>query len=902
MNLAWINRLRDWGRRRELRARLDEELTFHFDELVTEYRRQGCDAAEAARRARRKLGNVTQVRESHREQAGLPWLEEAWRDVRLAGRNLARRPGYAGAVVGLLAVGLAAALCVYVLTDAMLRRALPVPRPEELRLVTEVDGRPDLFSRGTVDRLRAALPAGRIVAFGGDTAVTVQRGQAPAHSARGQLVLGDALAGLGVRTVAGRQLAMGDDRIGDGASVAVVAHAWAMKEFGTAEAAVGREIRVNRQPLQIVGVLEPAFGGFDAVDQVDLYFPAALQATLAMTGNSRIFASDDRANDPDWNREGRVNWLRLLVRVPEGAGEPVMPALLAAVQPDRDDMLAQLTSPTEREELRRKTWQIVPAPGGFSDQRNAFAATGGLLTALVGSLLLLTCANVSGIMLVRTLSRHREMGVRLSLGAGRWRTCRLAVVEALVCGVVGAAVGLLLASWLVPAAATLLVPDATLQLDVAKVGPLAVLALVAVGSSLACALAPAWWISRLEPLIATKGGTGGGNSPQRLGRVLVAMQLALAVMLVAVSLSLGHEIAHVLARDPGFAAAEVLTTRFDPRTAGYGQTELDGLYARLRAAALAVPGVERVGFSATGILSGSRSQSGVFARGAGFEDRADDYQEDRADPDYLPTVGLHLLQGRWFEDTDLADSPRVAVVTPAFARALWGDTAVMGRRFGYDYAPGDDDMTVVGIVADAGINRARETAAAIFFTPAAQAHGAMGFLAVRVQGNPETVRPRVANALAAAEPGLVFSSWRTLEQRRESSLRGEIASSRLAGIIAGLALAQATFGVGGALAHLVTLRQRELAVRLALGATPDRLLRGVLGDGLRLGCWGAVGGGALIALLAVVLPKTSGWQVAPGWGSGVVAAGCGVLAALLGGWWPARRAARVDPQAMLKAE
>ena len=898
-----LNRLTDFGKRRALRRRLDEELAFHLEELISEHERRGLSPAAARRAAQRDLGNRTLTRESYREQAGLPWLEELWRDTTMAVRNLSHRRGYALSMIGLLGVGLAATLSVYVLTDAMLRRALPVPHPDELHLVADTEGRPYWFSRATVDRLRENLPACPVIAYGGDSNVTAQRGRQPAKSLRGQLVSGGAFVGLELVPASGRLLSAGDDRIGEGAPVAVASFVWAEREYGSAAAAVGEEILINQATVEIVGVLPERFNGFDAVERVDLFFPAALQQYLSIFSNSSVFASDDRPNDPDRNRENRVRWLEVLVRVPEHvSADSVLPAVQVAVAPDHEDLLSQMQSPDEREELRRTTWQILAAPGGYSNGRNAFAATGRMLTGLVASLLLLTCANLSGIMLVRTLSRHREMGVRLSLGAGRWRTCRLAMVEAVVCGVAGAGLGLVLAIWMVPAAAGLLTPGAELRLDILGWSQIAVLAGVALAASVGCALAPAWWISRLQPLVALSGAMGGGAMPQRVGRALVALQLALAVMLVAVSLSLGREIAEVLQRDPGFERDRVLTSRFNPHTAGYSGESMEALFERIRGTVRAVPGVEEVGFSATGILAGSRSRSGVFPRGEGLASQGGDFQVDTVDRAYLDAVGLRLRQGRWFEQTDTADSPPVAVVTQAFAEAMWGRTEVLGERFGYNYEASEEDMTVVGIVGDAGINRARESVTEMFFTPASQSHPSFGFLAVRVQRDPDVVRRMLVTALEAAEPGLVFGSWQTLGERRQSNMRSEIASSRLATIIAGVAMLLATFGVGGSLAHLVTLRQRELAVRAALGASPRRLLRGVLTDGLRLGVWGAVGGGALVALIAWGVPFVNWWDASPSGTVGVSAAACGVAAALIGGWLPARRAAKVDPQRMLKMD
>lgn len=899
----WFKRLVDFKNRRALRARLDEEMAFHLEQLVNENLRRGM-APEAARlAAKRKLGNATLTRESYREIAGWPKVEELGRDLMLAGRNLRRRPGYAASMIGLLGVGLAAMLTVYVLTDAMLRRDLPVPHPEQLHLIADEDGDPSMFSRATTERLAANLPRSPVIAYGSDTRVTTQRGNQPAKTARGQLVSGAALSGIGVQPLIGRLLSPGDDRIGDGAPVVVVGQGWAQREYGSAAAALGQELRINQVMVEIVGVLPETFGGFDVVDRVEVFLPTALQQQLALFSNASEFASDDRDNDPDWNRENRVRWLNTLVRVPRGeAVEAVLPAVQFAARPDIEDLITQIASPIEREQLRRVTWQVVASPGGYSHQRNAFSATGKMLTGLVVSLLLLTCANLSGIMLVRTLSRHREMGVRMSLGAGRWRTCRLAMVEALVCGAAGAGLGLVLAMWMVPAAAELLTPNVELRLEVVGWSQVMVLVGVAATSSLFCAMAPAWWISKLQPLIALNGAMGGGSMPQRVGRVLVALQLALAVMLVAVSLSLGQEIASVLARDPGFARTEVVTATFSPRSAGYSDETMAPLYERLRATVGALPGVQRMGLSANGILAGSRSRSAVFPRDPELEDRAGQYQQDSVDPTYLQTVGLRLLQGRWFEVTDDADAPRVAIVSQAFAQAFWGTTDVLGKRIGYDYEASDADMTVIGLVADAGINRARDAKTEIFFVPQLQSGWDHRFMAVRVQRDPGAVRRMMVDALAAAEPGLVFGRWQTLGERREGNLSREIASSRLAAIIAGLSLLLATFGVGGSLAHLVTLRQKELAVRAALGATPSRLMRGVMGDGLRLGIRGAIGGAVLVGLIVFGVPVVGWWEAVPGWKTGGGAVIAGLLAAILGGWLPARRAAKIEPQRMLKSD
>lgn len=893
------NRLKDWRRRRALRARLDEELAFHLDALVEEFEAKGHPKSEATRLARRKLGNQTLVQEAHRERAGLPVIEEWWRDGVLAVRNLRRRPGYAVSMIGMLGLGLTATLSVLVLTEGMMRQALPVPRADELHLVVGERDNPYWFSRPTVERLQDTWTEGAVIAYGGDTRVTIQRADQPARRALGQLVMGNVWAGMELSAVAGRLFNPFDDEVGAGAMVTVVNHTWAIEEYGTVEAAVGQELMVNRQPLQIIGVLPERFRGFDGLSRVDMFFPASLQPVLAIDSNSSEFGSDDRENDPDWNRESRIRWLEVLLRVPEGVpAARVTPAVTEAVSPAIQDVLSQLQSPDEREDLQRRTWRAALAPGGYSHARNDFAEASQLLTALVLSLLVLTCANLSGLTLARTLARHREMGVRLSLGAGRWRTCRLALVEAVVCGLAGAGLALIGVHWVLPLAQTQFAPGADVTLEPWQGVTLVKLASITILCGLGCALIPAWWLSRLQPLVALKGSLGGGQFAVRMGRGLVAVQLALAVMLAAVAFSLGKEIDRVLSQDLGFEKETTLTARFDVRTAGYTEEEFPALFERLRATAREVPGVEEVGFSATGILAGSRMSSMTFARREGADALPETVQSEIADIDYPATVGLRLERGRWFNETDTSESPPVTVVSQAYARQTWGTTEVLGKRIGFGYEPSEEDMEIIGVMADANFNQARQGDVAIFMLPVAQFPAALSHAAVRVSRNPEAVRERLAEAFRSVEPGLVFTTWRTLGERVDSNLRRDKASSRLAGVVAGLALLLGVCGVGGSLAHLVTMRQRELAVRMALGATPEDLQRGVLKDGARLGGWGALGGAGLIGVLLL-----GGWTPMQGEPLVIgIAMVCGVVAALVGGWLPARRAARVDPIEMLKSD
>ncbi|HEY5551511.1 MAG TPA: FtsX-like permease family protein, partial [Opitutaceae bacterium] len=272
-------------------------------------------------------------------------------------------------------------------------------------------------------------------------------------------------------------------------------------------------------------------------------------------------------------------------------------------------------------------------------------------------------------------------------------------------------------------------------------------------------------------------------------------------------------------------------------------------------------------------------------------------------PAYFGTVGMQLLAGRGFQRTDTEKSQPVAVVSATFAREVFGDLDPIGRMFGYDTTPSDDDLRIVGVVADARGNGIRERAPAMFYTPAAQSGPeSLHFLAVRFNGPGAALQSSLRAALGKTEPGIVFSSWKTLGKRLVDDLRSDAATSKLAVIFGGCAVLLAGAGIAGSLGYLVVLRQRDLALRMAVGATPASILRDVLVDALRLG---AIGGG--IGLMAVwLLPFLPVVEAVlhgrPGLFPALVAALVALGTALVAGWIPARRAARIDPLVMLKAE
>jgi putative ABC transport system permease protein len=327
---------------------------------------------------------------------------------------------------------------------------------------------------------------------------------------------------------------------------------------------------------------------------------------------------------------------------------------------------------------------------------------------------------------------------------------------------------------------------------------------------------------------------------------------------------------------------------------------------RLDARIRAIPGIDAVGFAANGILVGSRSRSVIFSRGDDAKVRAGEYQQDQVSDGYFAAVGMTLLRGRTFTSGDSEQAPLVSVVTESFARGIYGTPDAIGRRFGFGAVPGGKDFTIVGVVADASVNAVRENAPSMFFIPVLQgganASRYSNFLAVRTRAQPEIVGRMLREMLSREEPALEWGPWKTLRERMAEDVSRDVALSWMVGALAVVAMMLATLGIGVTLAHLVALHQREIAVRMALGADHRKIMHDVLA-----GAWRIAGiGGGVGLMLAWILPRVPiVASILPsrpdGWAAGVALV-LGLIAVTIGGWRPARRAATVNPQQLLKTE
>jgi len=892
-----------FGRTARLR-RLEEEMRTHVELLTEEGVRQGLDRTEARRRAHLAFGNALATREETEDALGWPGLESLGQDLRIAARSLSRRPAFAASLMAILALGLGVTIAIFTFVRGMLWQPLPVPNPHELYLAYNPaeQSRPFRLGAGTVHRLEAdpAL-AGRVIAYATNTQLALRLGDGPAEPVSGQFVSGGFFRGLQLAPAQGRLLEAADDELDRPRFVAVASWSWWRQKLGGDPAAVGRTVRLNGQEVTIVGIAPDGFTGISLGSTPEIWLPKGLHAALRVRASASTTARDSEPELKDWVRDDRVSWLNVMVRA---AGNPAaaQAALDAAWQPQQRRLMDELDDAQEREQIGRLRPQFQPSPQGFSSTRNGFRGAALTLVLLVVAMLCVTAANTSTLLLLRILGRSRELGVRLALGAGRWRLARAVLLEGVLLSVGGALAGLLLGSWLTAVLGAWLAPGVPLP----GIDPLLLVGLAGLAVLLGVILGavPAWLGARLSPQTILQQRATGGRGTLRLGRALIVVQLAVSVLMVAVAASLARDFQRAVSTDLGYARTSVISTFFDLRGAGFASAQDEAVTTRLRDAARQLPQVRAVGFATSGALSNSRSTSGVYFRGDGLLlPENSNLQHEYIDEGYFDAMGMTLLRGRAFtaEDRD-GRKPKAAIINQRLARQVFGDADPIGRRYGFGQTADEDDFEIVGVVADARLNGVRDRPAPMSFVPYRQIQVPPACLVIRVEGDAATVREQLRKAVAAAEPTLMFSAWLTIEERVQRWMRNDLSAVKLTAGFSLLATLLAVIGVLGTLGYLVASRSREIAVRLAIGADPRQVWRELVRDALRLGLAGA--GLGLVLSLGLLYGLGSkmmaGLQV--DWLALAAAVAAGVLAAILGGLLPARRAAKVDPLSLLKSE
>jgi putative ABC transport system permease protein len=864
-------------RRPDLDRELADELRFHLEMGEAAARAQGASDEEARRAARLRLGNPLRLREESREVLGFPRLEALARDVSLGARRLRRSAGFTAAATLTLALGIGANAALFALVDAVLLRPLPYPEPHRLLSLQETGGGARL-SVAPANLADYRVPAFESLAAWHFVERDLSEGGRP-ETLSGHAVTADFFAVLGKGPVLGRAFLPEEDREG-GARVVILSDGLWRSRFGADAAIVGRTIRLDRQPHEVVGVLPADFvapGALFSGRPVDVLVPAAFPAELLAN------RGDHETNVVARLRPGR--------RVEEPAAEiRAVSKRLAREFPDTNGGLRAEVQPLG------------------DDVTSAVRGSMLLLFGAVAAVLGIACLNVANLQVVRALGRRRELAVCVALGAARGRLATGLLVESLLLAALGGASGVGLACWLlaglkaIAPATTPRLADAALDVRV-----LAFALLVTVATGLFFGLVPALQASRARPAESLQTGERqhSSRSVLRWRGALLTVEVALALVLLVGATLVVRSVARLNAVDLGFETERVVAARVKLPAAQYPDASPRlAFFEELERRLAARPGVEAVAFANNLPLRGGWG-TGIEVEGRpptrpGDVDSIDAQAVSRG---YFRTLGIPLLRGRGFEETDREGVPYVGLVNQEFERVFLAGESALGRRFRRgDWAPW---VTVVGVVASLRRDgRAAERTPQIYL-PAAQTGiypVNLADVAVRGTGGVAALSALLHAEVTALDPEQPISRVMALEEALVRDLAPRRFGLALLGGFALTALVLTIVGIYGVAAHSVSQRVPELGVRLALGADRSRILRVVIG-----GVLGQVLAGILIGLALSLLATRalSGFlfQVAPfdpaTYALVAILLALAGLAAALG---PGLRAARVDPVAALRWE
>jgi putative ABC transport system permease protein len=892
--MSWLTRIRNVFRSNALSRDIDREMAFHIAERTDQLAASGMPPEDARREARRRFGNYGLLKEHTRERDLATWLDSLIADVRYALRGFRAARGFALVAILSLALGIGANTAIFSLINAVVLKSLPVSHPEELVSVTR-DSVPQ-FTNPLWEQIRDRQDMFAGVFAHGETDFNLADG-GEARRAAASWVSGDFFRTLGVRTTVGRPIVREDDHRGC-AAVVVLSHAFWQNEFAGDENVVGRTLSLDGHPFQIIGVVQPGFFGIEVGRHSSLYVPLCTEAIIR-GANSQL--------------DHRSSWfLEIVGRPKAGLSPEQVRSRLAAIAPAvLNATIPQHWPPKDRPQYTRMKFGVETAVRGFSDLRRMYSKALYVLMAIVGIVLLISCANVANLLLARATARQREIAVRLAIGADRRRLARQLITESLLLSGTGAIVGIVFAAW----GSRLLVrmlaqTDRIVSLDL-SLDPrvLAFTIAVALLTGLLFGLAPVWRAGRVNPHAAMKAqgrGTVEGHSRFSLGKTLVVGQIALSLVLVAAAGLLLGSWRNLLTLDPGFRRDHVLLVSVDMRPAHLATAQRGPTYNDIVDRLRAMPGIHSA--SSSQVTPVGRATWNDILHVEGFTPRSfeDGVAWTNAVSDrFFTTLGVPLVAGRDFGRQDRAGTPRVAIVSQSTASKFFRDPTPIGKTFRLEEGPNGlgQPIEIIGVVGDSKYQSLREkTMPTVYFASRQDTTlGPFTNLEIRTDGSPLALVPEIKRAFAEINPRISLD-FISLEQQLSESLTMTRTVATLSGFFGGLALLLAVIGLYGIMAYSVARRRAEIGVRIALGAARPRVVRMVLGEvgrmvivGVLLGTLLAVGTTRLISSFLYGLTPTDSRILAA---SGLLL----LLAALLAAAKPAWRAAGLDPVAALRED
>lgn len=841
--------------RKRQEEQLKEEVEQYLALQAAENLRAGLSPVEARRQAMLKFGAMEAIKEDYRDVGGLPFIEALMQDTRHALRRLRKTPAFTLTAMLTLALGIGATTAIFTLVHAVLLKSLPVSNPDQLyRLGKQShccmwggysqDKEFSIVSYDLYKYLRDYTKGFEEMAGfqANGTLLGVKRVHSAdaAESYFGEFVSGNYFTMFGVSAYAGRTLTTADDQPGAPPAVMMSYRVWQQK-YGHNPSVIGGVFNINDKPFTVIGITPPGFYG-DTLKTTppDFYLP--LQTEPLVHGQSSILKDADQ------------HWLDIIGRVRPGVN-------VASVEAQMRVELRQWLrshwgemSPNERLKFSKQTLYLSHGGAGITSMRQEYEHWLQILMMVSGFVLLIVCANVANLMLVRGMERRPQTSLSMALGARPTRIVQQAFTESVVLSLLGGAAGLGLAF----AGTRLILHFAfeTLTAVPISASPSIPVLLFAFGVSLMVGVtfgvAPAWMSAHVDPVEALRGANRSTRDAGSLPRkTLVILQAALSLALLSASGLLTETLRNLEHQQFGFEQNGRTVIYIDPVLGGYKPDQLELLYRRIRDSFANVPGVSSVACAWYTPLSGDSENDLTFVDGKPAPGPNSDILGwfDRVSPGYFETIGNPIVRGRAIDERDAAGSRHVAVVNEAFARKFFKSEDPIGKHFGREIKSAGD-YEIVGVAKDARYltNDLDKPIHPFFFLPESQSteYRQSGEASFEVQSHylhdivirlkPGTMFPEALarHALAAVDPNLPIVRMQNLGQQVASAFDQQRLIARLTSLFGMLALVLASIGIYGITAYNVGTRTNEIGVRMALGANQGKILAVILREALVL--------------------------------------------------------------------
>ena len=881
----FMQRLAGVFRRGSLESDLDAEVRWHLEMAVETNLRKGMGAEESRREALRAFGGVELAKELYRDQRGLPMVETTLQDLRFGLRMLRRSPGFSILAILCLTLGIGANAAVFSWVEGILFRPYPAVSHQERLLALggtergETGGTPlswpDFADLQRSSTLFDALFVSKI------TGTTLSIGDR-AERTTGSIVSANYFDAIGVHPILGRGFEPGEDTGRNAHPVTVISYQLWQGRFKGDPQIIGKTQRLNGVVHTIVGVAPEGFYGTFVGWAMQFWVPASMEEIFESGG----YKLEDRG----------ARWIEAYGRLKPGVTREQAQAETSAVA-----KRLEADYPDTNRGRSMQLWPLWQTP--FNNARTLLP-TLEIMLAVVFFVLLIACANVGNLLLVRSFARRHEMTVRLAIGASRGRLMKQLLTEGVILSAFGAAGGLLVAHWCRHALVLLFPARGGVSMHLPGEidwRVLAVSAGVCVIATLVVGLIPAMQSGRIDLAGALKSDSAGvvgsrGRAWVRSGLVVVQVSLSF-VLLVGAGLLL-QSLQKIRNSSPGFSTHGVLSTAVDLVSAGYDAQRARNFQDELLDRVKALPGVESAVFArATPLGYGSYSESPIAVDGYQAppeEQPTVEYNE--VGPDYFVTMGIPLVSGREFTRADDEKAALVAVVNETMAGRYWRGKDPIGERVQVK----GRWMRVVGVAKDSKYRSVRETPKPFFYVPWRQNFSVGGGLYVRTPLSPETMATALAREVHALDGSLAPYEMITMQEQVDRSTSPQKVAVTLVGVLGGLALLLAAIGLYGVMSYAVSQSARELGLRMALGAEASNVWRLVMSRGLALIAIGVLPG----AVAALGLTRLMGnllYKVSPrdplAFGAAFAVM---TIAALAACFLPALRATRTDPARALR--